>query len=309
MNWLSKQASGRMPAVCALSVLSVLGVLVADAGAASPQAAAGWVLSAEPAASPLAPRSVWLSLEPPGGRWPERATYRWRCGERLPVVETARATRGCRYDEPGRYQPSVVIAAPGRPDVLVTLSESVVVSPRPPLTVDLTVAPSNRWWRAPLDVTATVKVRGGLDDEPVTAVTWLLDDEPLPAASDVNRQASRLHVDAPGPHRLLAVVRTSWRTVTATRVLDVRANTPPACTISQEALEPPAPPATVRLSAQCVDRDGSAISYRWTIGGETRSGAAVEWTAPKAGKYPVRLLARDEAGAETQVDTVVEWAS
>jgi hypothetical protein len=260
-----------------------------------------WRLVVEADPSTLAPRSVWLFADGPDA--PAGTIYLWRCGDGDQPVETPRAQRGCRYDRPGRYRPSVVVRAPGAPDRAIRASEELAVTPRPPVTATIELRPSNRWWRAPLTVAGTVRVAGRLDDEPIESIAWLVDELPVGAGP-----AASLSVAESGAHRVAAVVRTPWRTVTATRVIEARPNRPPTCAIGQAEAEPPAPPATVRLTARCADPDGTVVAYRWTLpGGRTGHGPTVEWTADKGGRYPVRLAARDDAGAETEAETIVEW--
>jgi hypothetical protein len=239
---------------------------------------------------------------PAEGRWPDGVRYRWRCGEDLPDVETARAGRGCWYERPGRYRPSVTIVVPGEDAVTLRAADPIVVAARPVPSLTLDVRPSDRWWRAPLAAAAAVSVRGLPEDEPVMAVSWVLNNQ---AAGE--GAAARVSLEAPGEHRLVAVVKTPWRTLTASRVLVARANTPPACMIRQEAAEPPAPPLTVRLTARCRDADGEVVRYRWRAGSAEGAGPSWEWTAPKAGTYTVRLQAVDDAGADAEVVATVRW--
>lgn len=261
-----------------------------------------WRLTVEAAGSALAPRPAWIAVLPEEGAWPEGVRYRWRCGEEWPEVETARAGRGCWYERPGRYRPSVTILVPGEAPVTLRAAEAIAVAARPAPSVALDVRPSHPRWRAPLAVTASVQARGFPEDEPVTQIAWVLDDRPAGEG-----RATRMSFDDPGEHRLVAVLKTPWRTVTASRVLAVRANAPPACWILQEAAEPPAPPLTVRLTARCRDADGEVVRYRWRADAAEGAGASWEWTAPKAGTYTVRLQAADDAGAETEATALVRW--
>lgn len=269
-----------------------------DAGRDRP----AWRLEVEPAGSLFAPRPVWLAVRPAEEARPEAARYRWRCGEELPEVETARTGRGCWYERPGRYRPSVTILVPGEAPVTLRAPDAIAVAARPAPALTLALRPSHPRWRAPLAVAASVDVRGLLEDEPVIRIAWVLDDQPAGEG-----HTARLSFDAPGEHRLVAVVKTPWRTVTASRVLAVRANAPPSCLIRQEAAEPPAPALTVRLSARCRDADGEVVRYRWRVGSAEGAGATWEWTAPRTGAYTVRLRATDDAGADTETTATVRW--
>lgn len=283
--------------------LGVLGVLMGTLlGGTS---AAEWRLQVETAPQAVAPRSAWMWLEPPGGAWPESSAvvYRWRCGEGFPAVETRRATRGCWYEQPGRYRPAVVIVEPDGRETTVMAAEPVAVAPRPPLRVDLHLQPANPRWRAPLAVSVSATVAGALDDEPLEELVWLLDEQPVARGAQ-----ARIRFDQAGEHRLAVVARTPWRRVVSSRVIAVQDNRPPACAIAQVPAEPPSPPLTARLTANCRDPDGQVVSYVWTVGGRSvGSGRSVDWTAPQAGAHRVRLRARDDAGGETEVETVVEW--
>jgi hypothetical protein len=281
-----------------------LGLLVGP-GLSQAAPAADWRLVVEAHERPLAPRSVWLWLEPPAGRWPaEPVRYRWRCdaGRADAAVVTARASRGCRYEAAGAYRPAVtVLGADGRVLAEVAAPEPVVVRPRPSAEVALTLRPKDAAWRAPLVVAAAAQVRGLLADEPVEEVAWLVDERPVDRGA-----TATLRLAAPGDARVTAVVRTPYRTLTATQAVTVRANQPPVCVIGQTPAETPL---SVRLRAHCRDADGDRLVYRWTVAGERREAAETVWTAPKAGRYPVRLVARDARGAETVVEGVIEWGT
>jgi hypothetical protein len=266
--------------------------------------AADWQLVVEAHELPLAPRSVWLRLEPPAGRWPaEPVQYRWRCDAgRAAAVVTPRASRGCRYEAAGAYRPAVtVLGEDGRVLAEVTAPEPVVVRPRPSAEVALTLRPKDAAWRAPLVVAVEARPLGLLDDESIADMTWLIDERPAGRGA-----VAELAFPAAGEYRVAAVARTWYRTITATRSVTVRENRPPVCAITQAPAETPL---SVRLRAQCRDADGDRLVYRWTVAGERREAAETVWTAPKAGRYPVRLVARDARGAETVVEGVIEWGT
>lgn len=281
----------------------VLGGTVAWSGV-SLAGAADWRLTVEAASERMAPRAVWLRADTETVPYPDGVRFIWLCGEGLSSVETARAAHGCWYEREGRYRPAVTVLAPGAAPRILAAPGALVVEPRPAAAARVVVEPRRQSWQAPAELRAMVRVTGLPVDEPVTQISWVLDDAPTGEGESV-----RVRLVKPGAHRLMAVVRTAYRRLVATTDVPVAANQPPTCTIEQTAAEPPAPPRTVRLSARCSDDTADEPTLAWSVNGQTLTGSLVEWTAPAAGRYPVRLVARDRAGAETSVETVIEWGS
>lgn len=157
--------------------------------------------------------------------------------------------------------------------------------------------PSNRFSRAPLGLVTRAQMTGGHPRDYIIDYKWFIngqEQETLQSRSPMYR----FEIEEPGNYEIKSITTSQYGQVT--EVIEnytVNANKLPECASNQVVRS-----GTIRITANCTDKDGYVIGYDWWFNGEYIGRGAAS-TQLRLSEYPsmtVDFEAVDDAGGRTK---------
>jgi PKD repeat protein len=182
-----------------------------------------------------------------------------------------------------------------------TDTAQVIVDVPPPPSLDLKLSPSNAYSTPPLTVAVRPVLTGLTGQDRVASYQWQLDGVP----QDGMLGFYQANFTEPGEHAVaLSVTLLSGLTVTQSKDVQVNADQPPTCSITNiwySSIR------TMAFMPVCTDPDGYLVKYHWDLG----NGVVSDLSHPSdkydsPGTYTVTLTATDNSGSTTTVTKTVD---
>jgi hypothetical protein len=204
--------------------------------------------------------------------------------------------------KPGLY-PITVTVEDDRGNYQDFIEYIEVLEPEP-MSIELLERFSNKYQRAPLDVTMRPIIRGGHPTDRAADYRWYLNSELI---EEETRSTAKIEGLQAGVHDIKFEVVTRYgQEESFTQRVEVVPNTPPLCTINYSMFSKSA-----RIEADCEDVDGRIARYHWTVDGVERRNIGKRITEYRdyGSQAVVTLVAEDDSG-DIATDTItVLWPS
>lgn len=219
----------------------------------------------------------------------EDLTYEWELDPSLQVTQAySDVMRQMIAPDPGDYHYRIVIRD-GRGNETV-LEDDLTYGEPEPFLVEQRQYFSNRYMRAPLEVSVSPMVSGGHPRDRVSHFEFEVDGERMNASSRYLRTPL-----AEGRHDItVRMVSDYGEVVEQTETVQVEANQPPICDIRSYDTS-----TAWRFRSDCRDPDGRVVDYEWTVNGEVIDMESYGLSISK-GQYParpaVKLRGLDDSG-------------
>jgi len=210
--------------------------------------------------------------------------------------------------EKGRYIAN--ITEPGDYSIMVTLSDNrgnsetkehvFSVDDAVPVEAKITPSYSNKFMRAPLNVTMASSVTLDHPNDNLIQYGWTLDGQEV--KDPLRRQ---LFTGLPaGDHTIVFNALSEYgQRAHIEHSFTVVPNKPAECK-----LEPTSTASSWRVKMSCIDTDGRVVAYRWKLNGEVISNTSYAISLTKSlnpGVMEVEAVAIDDSGDETTAKTTL----
>ncbi|EBG2148463.1 hypothetical protein FIP36_17105 [Salmonella enterica] len=173
------------------------------------------------------------------------------------------------------------------------IENTFVVDEPTPMKVEMTPKFSNKYMRAPLDVTMRSNIKLSHSADSIDSVIYKVNGEPV--ENGKNYWAQIITGLSEKKYTVtLDVISKFGQRGTATVEFDVVKNAPPACTLSYTETN-----LSWNFTNKCVDTDGKMARYEWYINDELRNVYGNSATLSKnlnRGKQDLRVVAYDDSG-------------
>lgn len=182
------------------------------------------------------------------------------------------------------------------------LENTFVVDEQNPMTVAMTPKYSNKYMRAPVDVTLRSNIKLAHTADSIDSVTYKVNGDVLDAGK--NYWAQVVSNLKEGKYKITVdVVSKMGQRGSAEVDFDVVKNAPPECTLTYSDTN-----LSWNFTNKCVDSDGKMSRYEWYINGELRNVFGNSATLSKnlnRGKQELRVIAYDDSGDSDSQTLVV----
>lgn len=209
-------------------------------------------------------------------------------------------TKEFAISKPGKY--TLVIVFRDNRKNEQRIENTFVLDEQTPMTVEMTPKFSNKFMRAPLDVTLRTNIKLAHSADSIDTVTYRVNGEVVPGSknywaqliSNLNENKYSITLD---------VVSKMGQRGTTSVDFDVVKNSPPQCALSYTESN-----MSWSFTNKCVDTDGKLVRYEWYINDELRNVFGSTATLSKnlnRGKQDIRIVAYDDSGDSTTQRTTV----
>ncbi|MGR5096612.1 Ig-like domain-containing protein [Vibrio maritimus] len=244
---------------------------------------------------------VWLR-RPIGSNLHENFKFDWNGQGKVELTRDLGYKARFTAKKPGLY-PITVTVEDDRGNYQDFIEYIEVLEPEP-MSIELLERFSNKYQRAPLDVTMRPIIRGGHPTDRAADYRWYLNSELI---EEETRSTAKIEGLQAGVHDIKFEVVTRYgQEESFTQRVEVVPNTPPLCTINYSMFSKSA-----RIEADCEDVDGRIARYHWTVDGVERRNIGKRITEYRdyGSQAVVTLVAEDDSG-DIATDTItVLWPS
>lgn len=222
----------------------------------------------------------------------ENPLFEWTLPEGIPVLEqSSPAIRVIRTEMAGEY-PLVVRASDGRGNVSVVESTVTMLEP-PQHRMNLRVAKSNPYDRAPLDIIVRPEVSGGHPADRILRLRYFVNGQLTPVISSFGRFTLPQGVTTVG----IEADTEMGFTVSGQTDFNVVANVIPTCKMTRKEWF-----GGWVYNARCSDVDGRVVRHSWLIDGADAqiNGAQISVSrSGRSGEPAMQVIATDDAGDQS----------
>lgn len=220
--------------------------------------------------------------------------------ENISISKDEGDTKEFAIAKPGKY--TLMIVFRDNRNNEQRIENTFVVDEQTPMTVEMTPKFSNKFMRAPLDVTLRSNIKLAHSADSIDTVTYKVNGEVVQGSKNYWAQG------IPGLTEkkyeiTLDVVSKMGQRGTASVDFDVVKNAAPQCVLSHTESN-----MSWSFTNKCVDTDGKLVRYEWYINDELRNVFGSTATLSKnlnRGKQDIRVVAYDDSGDSATQRTVV----
>ncbi|HIC4599577.1 TPA: IncHI-type conjugal transfer protein RSP [Salmonella enterica subsp. enterica serovar Schwarzengrund] len=211
--------------------------------------------------------------------------------ENLVITKDEGDTKEFTIENPGKYTLMVVFKDNRNNEQRI--ENTFVVDEQTPMNVEMTPKFSNKYMRAPLDVTLRSNIKLSHSADSIDTVTYKVNGEVIPSGknywaqliSGLKEKKYEITID---------VVSKLGQRGSASVEFDVVKNAVPNCTLSYTETN-----LSWSFTNKCDDTDGKMVRYEWFINGELRNVFGSTATLSKnlnRGKQDIKVIAYDDSG-------------
>lgn len=245
-----------------------------------------------------APVDVQLKPRTPGwSGWLDNEEYEWTFPAGVEVINSRPRMPVIRIAEAGAYDIQLLVTdARGHTS---TVNKTLDVAEAPEATLEARYFPSNRYMRAPLQISPRMRVLGGHRLDRVVEQEILLDGQSVAKKGYIRK----FEIDIPGTYEITSRVYTKMgREATHTETIEIMENQAPSCGPTMKERYD-----KFVISARCYDEDGRVMEHIWGLGDEeivARSNKfqiSKDQIEAKGGSVTLEVSAKDDLGAVSEV--------
>ncbi|MGV7963802.1 IncHI-type conjugal transfer protein RSP [Photorhabdus tasmaniensis] len=211
--------------------------------------------------------------------------------DNLVIYKDEGDTKDFKIEKPGKYTLMVVFKDNWGNEQRI--ENTFMVEEQTPMSVEMTPKFSNKYMRAPLDVTLRSNIKLSHSADAIDTVTYKVNGEVVPGSK--NYWAQLISGLPEKKYEItIDVVSKLGQRGTAAVDFDVVKNAVPECTLSYTETN-----LSWNFTNKCVDTDGKMVRYEWYINDELRNVFGSTATLSKnlnCGKLDIRVVAYDDSG-------------